>query len=890
MQKAKEKSCHIKRSLYISVTALLIAFVSILSAIVLANTPDTEIEYDSRVADPDTSTPSEMGFSDIPWLHDGRIWTDKSVLANTEPGANDFTVTLSALSQSYPLYDGYIVPTDTVFIVDMSGSMYQESIDGRPRVAALVDALNEAIEILLNANARNRIAVVAYGGRTGGYSRAQDVLPLGRPERSPGATAFFSYRQSGAEHYVDVNTIVKLTASILVQGSTPTQRGVYNGANILTAADDLTIPALDSSGNPFTGLGNTPLLLTRKPNLVLMTDGEPTMAWSDYLFTIAPSDTNQTYGDGSYGETGVSLLTVLTSAHRKRLVYNHYYSNNALHTPDVVNYGTPNQSVGFYTISLNDVPPPLLISATMFPFNPSDTLAAGYADIAVPDEQNVGTIGGTYPSTAPNVAMGAVLRDFTASPSVLFWAQFRVAFANYHWEELTINNSEGLTLDELAFADEFFPANDLQALRDAFTSIATEIQKQSFSAVTDSAGGQVEYDGYLVFSDVLGEYMEFSEITGFEFDGVSFDRSGLGQSIINNTDGVKTRYEDILYHHINYGNMPGDTGHNPVRYVSKEQVSILIESNITSGNLASNNSIKYYAYSNRDFADSFFTVNGTESVRPAGAAAVVDVYPMFGNLAAPVFTGGATDLMYITFHVVTALENNTVFEEVFSTDSDGYPLNRRLNKDEQLIRLYIPAILIPQRTVDPETGGLSGNQLPVRVHYKVALNEALFRAGVSEDYISNNKRGDDVFFFTNRHPENVSLAFYQPHQFNPYYQPGRPGYNERGVIKTSNITGTSSHVSLHRHASRPGEGRTEIQWLGNNGRLTIHQSNIPPEQPEPPIPPIPPNEKSPQTGTYYNTALSLSIALVSLGLIACSIILIRNDYISRKDNDRSKRS
>ncbi|MCL2589100.1 MAG: hypothetical protein FWD84_06795, partial [Oscillospiraceae bacterium] len=52
----------------------------------------------SRVVDPNTST--TMEFSDVPWAHDGRIWTDKSVGTGTAAG-DDFTVTLSALSQSF---------------------------------------------------------------------------------------------------------------------------------------------------------------------------------------------------------------------------------------------------------------------------------------------------------------------------------------------------------------------------------------------------------------------------------------------------------------------------------------------------------------------------------------------------------------------------------------------------------------------------------------------------------------------------------------------------------------------------------------------------------------------------------------------------------------------
>jgi len=828
-----------------------------------ALSPNLTVIYGSRVADPDTSSPDHMGFLDIPRLHDGRIWTDKSVRVNTGTGADDFTVIFSALSQSFYMSDGYVVPTDTVFIIDISGSMFMESIGGRPRAAVMVDALNEAMGILLDANPRNRIAVVAYGGNTGGFSRAEDILPLGRPLLLQGATDFFTYRPAGGNNYVDVHTTNRLTTSVLVQGSTPTQLGILYGANVLASANELTIPALSPTGDPVVDAGGNPYMITRQPNFILLTDGEPTMAWSDYLFTVPPTATNQNYGDGINGETGVSLLTVLTAAHRKRLVHHHYYEDNPNHTTDVLNFGSIYEKVGFYTISLNDVPPPLLISAAMYPF-PND-LTSGYADMADPS-LNVNTVGGPYPSSAPTDTMGKLLRDFSVPfTTINFYAQYRFGLGDYRWQDVTISNSQELTLEEIAFADAFFPANDLSTLREAFTSIAIDLQKESFSSITDTDPGQEEFDGYLVFSDVLGDYMEFRDITRFEFDGVNYNRSGFGQAIIENTNDAKTSYEDILYHHMNYGNMPGIPGFDTRRYVSKPQIVALIESNIKSGYLAENNCIKYYAYSNRDYAGSFFHIDGTESVKPAGAVATVDVFPMWGTLNAPVFSGGATELMYITFHVVTALADMTGFEEIFNTDNAGKSLTRTLNKGDQMLRWYIPAVMIPQRTVDTDTGDVSGNLLPIRIHYRVGLNEPLIRAGVPESYINRHSVGEHVYFYTNHNPENVTLAFFQPNELNPFYQLGRPGYSERGVLKTSNPTDTASHVTLINFSYRSDGVPTDIQWLGNNGRLTVDLPKLP-ELPDPPV-----VERSPQTGTFsrltpYVIILILSITL-TVGII-----------------------
>jgi len=340
--------------------------------------------------------------------------------------------------------------------------------------------------------------------------------------------------------------------------------------------------------------------------------------------------------------------------------------------------------------------------------------------------------------------------------------------------------------------------------------------------------------------------------------------------------------------------MPGSSGFDPARYIPVAQVVEIIQSNIKADYLASNNSIKYYAYGNRDPAGSFFDVDGTEAARPADAVAVVDVFPMLGTISAPVIEDGTTDLMYITFHVVTALENNVVFEEILSTDDGGDSLNRTLNKGDQIIRWYIPAILIPQRTLNPDSGALSGNTRPIRVHYKVGLNEKLFELGVSEEYISEHSEGDDVYFYTNNNPENETLAFYQPHEFNPYFLEGRPGYNERGISKSSNPTGTASIITQYRHKSMPGGARADMQWLGNNGRLTMSLQKTPPDVPPDEPPELPPevspspSEPAPQTGTFQRASLYTALLITSFILMGGTFAYIGIEKWLHKKKHRSK--
>ena len=806
--------------------------------------PDFEIDRGSRVADPDTS--EQMGFSNVPRLHDGRVWADKSVKVNT--AADDFTVTLSALSQSFSVTDGYVIPADTVFIFDVSGSMKDYHVggdDGPLRIQVLVEALNEAIDILMSANPQNRVAVVAYGGRSQGYARVENILPLGRPALMPSATDYFKYRVSATGvHYVDVNTTNRRTPYVRVEGSTPTQWGIFEGANILTntnvtgsVVNDLTIPAL----NVETGLEEPGIYVTRTPNIILMTDGEPTMAWRDFLFDAPPASITGTdpqgillgspgfyYGDGSYGEMGVSVLTVLTAAHRKRLIGEHYFIDNPAHAGAANN---AERKVGFYTIGLNleDDPAFKIIEGTMFPFDPANTSLPGNASIVRPPLAEY--MGAGSDPNDPNISMEDLLRDFVnpTKRDITFYAQYRIAWPNYSWNHVNsrinlVNNvlAQPLTLREAAYADEFYRATDVEDLREAFRQITTNIQKQSTPNVIDTPSGDDQFDGYLVFSDVLGEYMKFGKITSFEFDGVPYSIDGLGEAVETRA-AVFGQFKEVLYQNMNYGNMIGDPG-----YVSETRVEDLIKSNIEAGHLQQYNSVKYYARTNRDFLDSFFDSDGREAPADVEAAAVVEVFHMWGGGVGieNVITHEVMDFISIPVQVITALKD-TAFDEIFKNDFEENSLERTLKAGDQFIRWYIPAGLIPLRIVSAE-GNLDAancNVLPIRVRYTVGLDEHRVRTeGVSDEYMDANKAPgtkDSFYFYTNRNPENVTYAFYRPHKDNPFYHPGRPGYGDIEVVKSYNSTGTAKHVTSNRHKDDEDEGRMNLHWLGNNGRLTI---------------------------------------------------------------------
>jgi len=820
-----------RTSTFFIVTAVVISILLLITTLSMSSADAVEgdaatlagIAVSDRVSDPNTS--DQMGFIDVPRVHDGRIWTDKSV--DVGLGSDDFTVTFSALSQSFPITEGFSIPADTVFVIDVSGSMTTRDQAGGPtRIAILIEALNEAICILQDANPDNRIAVVAYGGRSQGFGRVENVLSLGRYTAESGE--FFSV--SGTT--VSVNAVPAagdsggsaLVASLQVAGSTPTQWGIHYGSLMLEGADtSVTVPVTDDTGTIVDAE-----VVTRRPNIILMTDGEPTMAWTNYTFEDLPAnpltpdplgaqlisaDPPAVFvGDGSYGEIGVSLLTVLTAAHQQQQVFNHYFPTGWA-TGQAS--GQPLPNVGFFTIGLGVQPSQAatdLIRATMDPGNYAAAVDSNIrAGMSLPSGYTNNPFVAGY-----NPSMGTLINDFVGG-SASFNVQRRQAFGTYNWDFAlgnpaaltTIANAEGLTAADLDFADLFFEATNLDELREAFLSITTGIQVQSNDAVTNVETSP-DFDGWLVFSDVLGEYMQFRGGLALSFDDVHYSRAGFDLR----DAAIRSSYESILLEHMNYGLPAGD----PL-LLSAGDITQLIDANLSQGNYSK---VVYYADQNRNFIS---------ATNPADAAAKVEAFPMMGELDAPVIPGGQTDLMYITFRVVTALQTTT-FNEIFTPPvgpaGAQAPTTRNLNQGEQLVRWYIPASLIPQRSVDSITGEVSGNTMPVRISFTVGLDTDAVASGVSADYRSVNSASDgSLYFFTNgwRDNQNVSLVFDIPHKNNPFYNDGRPGYGDgRGtVLKSTNPTGTAQHVSFDRSFIY-NDMHVNLHWMGNNGRLTLKES------------------------------------------------------------------
>ncbi|WP_416037627.1 SpaA isopeptide-forming pilin-related protein [Lactococcus formosensis] len=757
----------------------------------------------SKVADPATDDVSNI-FSNLPAVDDGRVWTDKTV--RTLGGATDFEVTLSALSQSVPTREGYQIPADTVFTIDVSGSMTK--IDpgaGRSRIALLVDALNEAIGILQDANPLNRVSVVAYGGRTGGYARVQKVLDLGRYAPN-GSGNFFTLASSGDSVNVNATAagegaIAPPAANIPVVGSTPTQWGIRESARILENASNkqVNVPVTDTDGN-VTEEAN----VTRRPNMILLTDGEPTMGRPDYAFdssapvvlgpngnridNAAAPGQGPFYGDGSYGEQGLAVMTALTAAYRKTTILDAYFS-----APSEAE-GQPAADVGFFTISTGVQPTESqrnLINATLNPI-PTNT------DKILPNIRHSFLPGNSSYLPGPTVttpSMTTLLNNFASGTTGNFLAQYRESFGGYRWNqpESTVNianTTPSLTTPtDLAYADDFFEVSNIEDLREAFQQITNSIQETSNKPIVDGeAEGDLGSDS-LDFSDVLGDYMNFTAVKNITF---------AGKGTYSPSPSVPTDFAETLAEYVR-----GEGGENGVALTpSSVEVAAILAT-------FDNGRFTYYADNYGHYRD---------ATDPSGAALRVEVYPFQQATVNSEVSGSAESISRLFFSVNTALSDTTV-ETDYGIGETG---TRDLQENDQFVHWGIPSELLPMRTVSANNGSttVSGDQTPIQVKFEVALDEARLltdfnadRASVPANFWSN----DWIMPAT----ANDSFATFEPSEDNPFYQNVE---GSRVVNKTQNPTASDGWVSTQSITPDPTRATGDnivVNTLGNNGTFQL---------------------------------------------------------------------
>lgn len=264
----------------------------------------------------------------------GGVWTDKSVFLDASKFPNgvtmiddgkNFLTALSAIAANKEVVGYSTVPTDTVFILDLSNSMSSES------VTQLVNATNEAITNLQQTNNNNRVGVVLYSGSSSNRSYGNAVsrlMPIDRYTTTDRNGNYINYY--GGTVSVDNNVNgTKANANYQSKahsGATYIQAGLWEAYQMFNEVPDSEIVISDN---------NWQAGEYRMPIVVLMSDGAPTLGASKF-----DDVENQTYGNnnskganvGDGNDTGITVgqgfLVQLTASYIKNRIENKYQVNS----------------------------------------------------------------------------------------------------------------------------------------------------------------------------------------------------------------------------------------------------------------------------------------------------------------------------------------------------------------------------------------------------------------------------------------------------------------------------------------------------------------------------------------------------------------------------------
>ncbi len=276
--------------------------------------------------------------------NDGRVMTDKSVIYGSDDyGAfdsyapNTFGVTLSAIGQDYKTpYTEYVqTPVDVVFIIDISGSMTRNGVNGsdKNRIANAVAATNQAIATVMKEE-NSRVGVAVY---TGG---AWEILPMDRYTATD--DQFFVLKEGYIRKH-EATGRTDIEVDFMIGGPTlknskgesfadvglnlPQGIGTFTQGGIAMAEKIFEdVPVEDTTFTTKVGFGayERDYSVQRQPVFILLSDGEPTYSTTNYMDPMS----GPFYGDGNGGKDNAKgvhgYYTVLTANYAKRQVGIHY--------------------------------------------------------------------------------------------------------------------------------------------------------------------------------------------------------------------------------------------------------------------------------------------------------------------------------------------------------------------------------------------------------------------------------------------------------------------------------------------------------------------------------------------------------------------------------------
>lgn len=736
-----------------------------------------------RVADPSTMdswrkffTPTGM----ISTENAGGVWVDKSVFTDasafaqlgiSQDNPESFLVALSAMAANMSITGMSHVPTDTILVLDVSGSMNNDS--GNNDVAEeLVQAANASIKTLLETNDDNRVGVVLYSGSSSSSTNyttgAVVLLPLDRYTTASDGK-YLNYTLRGGSE------IISLDSDLRIEGTTNAPNAVSKEVVGATYMQRGIITAM----NQFLSDGNAVMVngQRRKPVMVLMSDGDPSLGSTD--FTDPGYNQNRGYnmGTGSGTSAALGFVTQLSAAYAKAKI-EEKYGTDAL----------------FYTLGIG--------------LSSNDAIALSVMD---PDNENAST----------------AVDDFWNDVQTNRWGE--VTFEGYNIVDVGERVSLGSNLYvtkidtplEQNYVDRYFEASGSNGdladdLGRAFEEIVGAIQLQSSYYPTLISESE-ELSGYISFVDKIGQYMEVTDIKGILINDHLFSGADLASNFVSDGGDLGTWDE------------PTALG---VEMVAAVRARLGLESDDVAATLISL-AYEYRQLSYTD-ADNYSNYIGWY----ANAAGEYLGFYNEGTTVLPAATGdAATDPAFIirSYGYLGAVDESHGVSEsdmMYAT----VQVRKSLSTGEELVTFAVPAALIPTMTYNVtlgEDGALTdltatGAENPIRLVYEVALDDEInlfnVKELVSAEYLSdphNINADGSINFYTNQwnHENTTGYGTVNTYSyFNPSRQNDKYYYLEDAPIYTDE-DGTI-YIGSEQPSADGSFYRVYTVYKNNNGSLS----------------------------------------------------------------------
>ena len=736
-------------------------------------------EWITTVADPATLTRPEVIYGDNT-LNAGKITVGKSVSDSnitvngqtvTVDGDNNFLVTISQSAQVMGLSSQSNLPVDVVFVLDTSGSM-----DDNGRAGALVTATNSAISTLMEANEQNRVAVVAFssaaewwgnswsdwgGGSAGGA--AANVLSSLKHYTGAAADSHLQWvNSSGAasgdnREYIAGRDQVRVNGRNVnayrngSNGGTNIQAGIAEGAKLLTAVQDTTYT------DPTTG--DT---VTRIPFLIIVSDGHPTYVSNDSDW-FEPQGTGQ-QGPGSNSYEGNGFIAAMTAAYYKGVITEHYYGDKASADNHCFVY-----TMGVEIDALDDTQYGAVVgddqSLAQITLDPSTYATGDYAaDTAV----SYYRYGNTWNAERP--------RDRSTTHSFMtYWNNYTAGNAF----DVRTDNDETYTFSAasiaetkkyvngvgyaggLTYNDEYFDASNVSEMNDIFERLLRTIQEKAVSVPTQVSSGNYEVDGYVTFTDPIGEYMEVKEIKGVIADGYFYQGASFAQNIATYGTGANPEFDAAIQEVVQARLHLSDSNINIADFAQKV--------------IASQNQAYYYGPNDYDnsivwWGNAYTAADGDEEVQTLGFADNDTIDYIESQKAAGMVPAGADYVCRSYFFYGEAGGANP------NPNHDYLYFMVRVQREleapyRETVVISAPASLLSvERVLVAETTDPNGNPVhtatvehhePARVVYEVGLWDSIGPENVAmivdSDYANEKVNGEGS---VNYDPETDSYNFF----------------------------------------------------------------------------------------------------------------------------------